>query len=81
MGQTQGAMKGSEGGERTRGLDSRVVRVFISSTFVDMGEERKELLKQAFADLQIFCRSRRVFLTWVDMRWGMPSSREVTRFD
>jgi len=36
----------------------RAVRVFISSTFRDMHEEREELVKQVFPELRRLCDSR-----------------------
>lgn len=51
--------------EKYRG---RVVRVFISSTFRDMQEEREELVKQTFPELRRRCRERNV--EFVDLRWG-----------
>ena len=50
----------------------REIRVFISSTFRDMQEEREELVKQVFPQLRRLCENR--FVTWseVDLRWGIP---------
>jgi preprotein translocase subunit SecA/nephrocystin-3 len=45
--------------------DRREIRVFISSTFRDMQEEREELVKQIFPQLRRLCESRGV--TWA--RW------------
>jgi tetratricopeptide (TPR) repeat protein len=50
----------------------RNVRVFISSTFRDMHAEREELVKHVFPQLRDFCERRRVVLTEVDLRWGIP---------
>ena len=49
----------------------RVVRVFISSTFRDMFEEREILVKRIFPQLRKLCEER--FVTWgeVDLRWGV----------
>ena len=51
--------------------DRRVVRVFISSTFRDMFEEREILVKRIFPQLLKLCEER--FVTWgeVDLRWGV----------
>ncbi|MGB8298274.1 MAG: DUF4062 domain-containing protein [Polyangia bacterium] len=38
----------------------RVIRVFISSTFRDMHEEREELVKRVFPELRRLCDSRGV---------------------
>ena len=49
----------------------RVVRVFISSTFRDMHEERDELMKFVFPELRKRCREREVEFVEVDLRWGI----------
>ncbi|KAL6069903.1 DUF4062 domain-containing protein [Balamuthia mandrillaris] len=54
---------------------SRNVRVFVSSTFRDMTEERELLIKHAFPQLRKHCQERGVFLTIVDLRWGITSDQ------
>jgi hypothetical protein len=49
----------------------RQIRVFISSTFLDMQEEREELVKQIFPQLRRLCESRGVTWGEVDLRWGV----------
>jgi tetratricopeptide (TPR) repeat protein len=49
----------------------RELRVFISSTFRDMQEEREELVKQIFPQLRRLCESRGVTWGEVDLRWGV----------
>ena len=56
----------------------RVVRVFISSTFLDMYEEREELVRQIFPELRRLCESRGVTCIEVDLRWGVTDD-EVAR--
>ena len=46
----------------------RVVRVFVSSTFRDMHEEREELVKRVFPELRKHCEARGVTWTEVDLR-------------
>ena len=53
------------------GADTRVVRLFVSSTFRDMGAERDELVKQTFPALRKLCESRGVTWGEVDLRWGV----------
>lgn len=55
--------------------NSRNVRIFISSTFRDMEMEREELMKWAFPRLRKFCSDRGVFLTQVDLRWGITEDQ------
>jgi hypothetical protein len=45
---------------------NRVIRVFVSSTFRDMVEERDELMTHAWPELRRFCRERQVELVEVD---------------
>lgn len=49
----------------------RVIRVFISSTFQDMTEERDELIKRVFPKLREICNKRGVTWGEVDLRWGI----------
>ena len=55
--------------------DSRVIRVFISSTFRDMMQERDLLVKQVFPDLRRICAKRFVTFTEVDLRWGITKEQ------
>jgi tetratricopeptide (TPR) repeat protein len=58
-------------GIASSGVDARVVRVFVSSTFRDMQEERDELVKHTFPQLRKLCESRGVTWGEVDLRWGI----------
>ena len=51
--------------------DNRVIRVFISSTFRDMQDERDELMKKTFPVLRRKAAERDVTLTELDLRWGI----------
>lgn len=53
----------------------RNVRVFLSSTFRDMGAEREMILKRVFPRLQAFCKERGIVITPVDLRWGITSEQ------
>jgi tetratricopeptide (TPR) repeat protein len=55
--------------------DARVIRVFVSSTFRDMQEERDVLVKQIFPEARHRCRERGVELVDVDLRWGVPEEQ------
>jgi tetratricopeptide (TPR) repeat protein len=57
--------------------DRREIRVFISSTFRDMQEEREELVKQVFPQLRRLCESRGVTWGEVDLRWGVPDEAKA----
>ena len=52
-------------------IENRTIRVFISSTFSDMGDERTELMKRTFPRLRAMAAKRDVTLTEVDLRWGI----------
>ena len=58
-------------------FDRREIRVFISSTFRDMQEEREELVKQIFPQLRRLCESRGVAWGEVDLRWGVPDEAKA----
>ncbi|MBN1364743.1 MAG: tetratricopeptide repeat protein [Syntrophaceae bacterium] len=53
----------------------RVVRVFISSTFRDMQEERDYLITHIFQELRKLCRERGVEFVEVDLRWGITEEQ------
>jgi hypothetical protein len=55
----------------------RGVRVFVSSTFLDMQGERDELVGTTFIDLRRQFRMRGVELLEVDLRWGV-TEQDVT---
>lgn len=51
-------------------IENRQVRIFLSSTFSDMQEERSELVK-SFEILKVDAAKRNVSLSVVDLRWGV----------
>jgi tetratricopeptide (TPR) repeat protein len=53
----------------------RVIRVFISSTFRDMADEREQLAKRVFPALRKLCESRGVVWGEVDLRWGITEEQ------
>jgi nephrocystin-3 len=59
--------------------DRRVIRVFVSSTFRDMVEERNELMTQTWPELRRFCRERQVELVEVDLRWGIAEEQSTRK--
>eukprot|EP00026_Physarum_polycephalum_P011824 Phypoly_transcript_12068.p1 GENE.Phypoly_transcript_12068~~Phypoly_transcript_12068.p1 ORF type:complete len:156 (+),score=18.22 Phypoly_transcript_12068:507-974(+) len=48
-----------------------MVRIFLSSTFRDMQEEREEIVRKVLVELDKFCYERGASLTYIDMRWGI----------
>ena len=55
--------------------NNRSIRVFISSTFQDMQEERDVLIKNIFPKLRKICMDRGVGFTEVDLRWGVTEEQ------
>lgn len=55
----------------------RIIRVFISSTFRDMGAERDHLVRFVFPRLRETLLARRIHLVDVDLRWGVTSEQNV----
>lgn len=58
-----------------RSTHSRNVRFFISSTFSDMAPERDVLIKFVFPRLKKLCHERGVFLSQIDLRWGITAEQ------
>ena len=56
---------------------NRVIRVFISSTFRDMKEEREILVKKVFPQLRKTCEERQVTWGEVDLRWGVTDEQQA----
>jgi nephrocystin-3 len=61
--------------EPSKSQTHRVVRVFVSSTFRDMHEERDYLATHVFPDLRDRCRKRQVEFVGVDLRWGITEEQ------
>jgi hypothetical protein len=55
--------------------DRRLIRVFLSSTFVDFQEERSLLVKQVFPSLRRRAQSRGVEIVDMDLRWGVTEEQ------
>jgi tetratricopeptide (TPR) repeat protein len=53
------------------------VRVFVSSTFVDMREERRILNTEVFPQLEHRFHDRHLNLSVTDLAWGIPSASEA----
>jgi len=52
-------------------MNNRSIRIFLSSTFRDFGEERDLLVKRVFPSLRARLKDRFVELVDVDLRWGI----------
>lgn len=56
---------------------TNTVRLFISSTFSDMAEERNALMEIAYPEIQTFCQQHGLTFEVVDMRWGVRDYASV----
>ena len=54
-------------------LLSREIRLFISSPFIDMQQERDVLVKKVIPKLRRLCMQRDVAFSYVDLRWGVTA--------
>lgn len=52
------------------------LRLFVSSTFRDLQEEREYLVKKIFPAIRSICRERGVVFTEIDLRWGLSHESE-----
>lgn len=58
---------------------NRRIRVFVSSTFRDMVEDRNALMTHCWPELRRFCRERQVELVEVDLRWGIAEEQSTRK--
>ncbi|XP_033756367.1 uncharacterized protein LOC117339097 [Pecten maximus] len=58
-------------------LESSIIRVFSSSTFTDMTEERNYLLKKSFPKIRDYCFTMGLTFQIVDMRWGVRDEASI----
>lgn len=56
---------------------SRVIRIFISSTFIDMEQERTLLHARIFPVVKNFCESRGWRFETIDLRWGITAEEAL----
>ncbi|MBI4569732.1 MAG: DUF4062 domain-containing protein [Planctomycetes bacterium] len=56
---------------------SRVFRVFISSTFQDMADERNHLQREVFPEVRRHCKARGFVFQPVDLRWGITDEASL----
>ena len=58
-------------------VGGRSIRVFVSSTFRDMQDERDELVKRVFPAIRRLCESRGVTFAEIDLRWGVTDEQKA----
>ncbi len=56
---------------------SNELRVFISSTFRDLQNEREHLVKKIFPEIRALCRERGIAFTEIDLRWGLTDEQSA----
>lgn len=56
-------------------LAYKQLRVFVSSIFNDMNEERKILLEKVFPMVAAFCHQRNTEFIGIDLRWGVSEEQ------
>ena len=56
-------------------LLTREIRLFISSPFIDMQNERDVLVKKVIPKLRRLCMQRDVAFSYVDLRWGVTAQQ------
>ena len=61
--------------EDKHGPEKRAIRIFVSSTFKDMIEDRNKLMTHTWPELRLFCRERHVEIVEVDLRWGIAEEQ------
>ena len=57
--------------DRNNLIENRHIRLFISSTFQDLHDERDYLMRRIFPELREIAAERDVTLTELDLRWGI----------
>ncbi|MCH5228409.1 MAG: DUF4062 domain-containing protein [Muribaculaceae bacterium] len=60
----------------TENVNKKEMRIFISSTFSDMQEERDELIK-TFNWMRGMASERGIFLSVIDLRWGITEEESA----
>ena len=58
---------------------TKVFRVFVSSTFTDMKEERHLLQQEVFPKLEEFCLQNNAKFQAVDLRWGVTEESQLNQ--
>ena len=56
-------------------IQNRVLRVFVSSTFIDMQDERQYLIETIFPRIKKYCQERDVYFIPIDLRWGITKEQ------
>lgn len=60
-------------------ISNRAFRVFVSSTFDDLTEERNALQKEVFPRLAEVCQARGASFQAIDLRWGVRAEASLAQ--
>ena len=58
---------------------TKIFRVFVSSTFTDMKEERRILQRDVFPRLEKFCEQNGARFQGIDLRWGVNEKTSLNQ--
>jgi hypothetical protein len=58
---------------------TKIFRVFVSSTFADMTEERQLLLNDVFPQLDRLCQESGARFQAIDLRWGVSEKSQIAQ--
>jgi hypothetical protein len=58
-------------------IPSRIIRLFISSTFEDMTNERNAIHKHVFPRLKAYCEENGFRFQAIDLRWGISEEASI----
>ena len=58
---------------------TKIFRVFVSSTFTDMKEERRLLQRKVFPQLEKYCEQNGAKFQAVDLRWGVTEESQLNQ--
>ena len=58
-------------------LNSRIFRLFVSSTFSDFIAEREALQRDVFPKLETYCAQRGARFEAIDLRWGITEEAQL----
>ena len=56
----------------------KTIRLFLSSTFLDMQSEREHLIKRVLPKIKEKCEQKRIHLIDIDLRWGVTEEEVNT---
>jgi len=76
-GYDRGRQAHCQSGDRAMPSTGRMFRVFVSSTFSDLVEERNVLQAETFPRLERYCRDRGASFQAIDLRWGVSGEASL----